>query len=125
MGCYVRFDLGVTLCGIKTVKGNESKRSPIGAQGNVTARSCAGGGRGGDVREQRRSEKPQRLVAEHGEDGNAGWFNSSLQLNPLIQRESKKTGNKVVSKDPCSEQHFRNHSQPVTMETLYYPNGNK
>lgn len=125
MGCSVRFDLGITPYCIKNIKGNETKRSPIGVQGNVTARSYAGGGWGGDVQEQNCSEKPQRLVAGHGEDGNADLFNDSLQLNPLIQRESKKTGNKVVNKDPCSEQRFRNHNQPVTMETLCCPNGNK
>jgi len=77
-GYCVHFYLGLTPYCIKTVNGNETKRSPIGVQGNVTAPFCAGRDRGGDVWEQSRSEEPQHLVAGHGEDGNAGLFSSSL-----------------------------------------------
>lgn len=91
----MRFDLGITPYCIKTVQGSETKRWPTGMQGNVTVQPCAGRCWGGDMREQRCSEEWQRLIARHGEDGNTGLFNSSLQLYPLTQRESKKTGKKV------------------------------
>lgn len=91
----------------------------MGVQGNVSAWSCVVRGPGGDVQEHRLLEELQCLIAEHGEDGNTGLFNSSLEVSPPMQKESKTTRNEVVNKDPCCKQHVRSHSQPVTMETLY------